>query len=49
MEINVDCPDVDARRFYERHGFSCVEPDTGEVALYYWGTLSSLASWCGLV
>jgi GNAT superfamily N-acetyltransferase len=38
MEINVDSPDVDARRFYERHGFSCVEPDTGEVALYYWGT-----------
>lgn len=38
MEINVDGPDTDARRFYERHGFSCVEPDTGEVALYYWGT-----------
>jgi GNAT superfamily N-acetyltransferase len=38
MEINVDAPDTDARRFYERHGFSCVEPDTGEVAFYYWGT-----------
>jgi GNAT superfamily N-acetyltransferase len=38
MEINVDSPDTDARRFYERHGFSCVEPSTGEVALYYWGS-----------
>jgi GNAT superfamily N-acetyltransferase len=37
LEINVDGPDTDARRFYERHGFTCVEPDTGEPALYYWG------------
>jgi GNAT superfamily N-acetyltransferase len=34
-EINVDEGDVDARRFYERNGFSAVEPDTGERALYY--------------
>jgi GNAT superfamily N-acetyltransferase len=35
MEINVDEGDTDARRFYERHGFSSVEPDTGEPAHYY--------------
>jgi GNAT superfamily N-acetyltransferase len=35
MEINVDEGDAGARRFYERHGFTAVEPDTGEHALYY--------------
>lgn len=35
MEINVDAPDVDARRFYERNGFSGNDPDTGEPALYF--------------
>jgi GNAT superfamily N-acetyltransferase len=37
VEINVDEGDTDARRFYERHGFSAIEPDTGERALYYQG------------
>ncbi|MFN3601542.1 MAG: GNAT family N-acetyltransferase [Dietzia sp.] len=27
--INVESDDVDARRFYERHGFSDLDPDTG--------------------
>lgn len=38
IEINVDEGDTAARRFYERHGFSGVEPDTGEAALYYHGS-----------
>jgi len=39
VEINVDEIDTDARRFYERHGFSCTEPDAGCHALYYFREL----------
>jgi GNAT superfamily N-acetyltransferase len=35
VEINVDTADTGARRFYERLGYSGIDPDTGEPALYY--------------
>jgi GNAT superfamily N-acetyltransferase len=35
IEINVDEVDGDARRFYERHGFSSTEPGSTDRALYY--------------
>lgn len=36
--INVDADDTDARRFYERHGFSCLDPDSGSTMLCYLGS-----------
>jgi hypothetical protein len=41
IEINVDEGDVDARRFYERHGFSATEPGAAEHAIYYARELAS--------
>lgn len=41
IEINVDESDAGAMRFYERHGFSGVDPDTGERAFYFYRSLAS--------
>jgi GNAT superfamily N-acetyltransferase len=41
IEINVDEGDVDAQRFYERHGFSVIDPDTGERAFYLYRVLAT--------
>jgi GNAT superfamily N-acetyltransferase len=35
MHINVDGSDVDTRRFYERHGFTNLEPGEDEPMLFY--------------
>ena len=39
VEINVDEGDVDAQRFYERHGFSSTEPGSTERSFYYFQEL----------
>jgi GNAT superfamily N-acetyltransferase len=42
VEINVDEGDVDAQRFYERHGFSSTErPGSTERTFYYWRELTT--------
>ncbi len=39
IEINVDGDDVDARRFYEAHGFHNIEPGATEPMFYYYRSL----------
>lgn len=39
--INVDADDTDARRFYERHGFGCSDPDSGSLMLCYLGGIEA--------
>jgi GNAT superfamily N-acetyltransferase len=41
IEINVDESDAGAMRFYERHGFSNGDPDTGERAFYFYRSLEA--------
>ena len=40
LEINVDGDDVDARRFYERHGYRNTEPGCEDPLLYYFRELA---------
>lgn len=44
LEINVDGNDIDARRFYERHGYANSEPGDDEPLLYYYRELSDDSS-----
>ena len=41
IEINVDEGDTDAQRFYERQGYTSVEPTTNEHAFYYFRELGN--------
>ena len=41
LEINVDGDDSDARRFYERHGYSNSEPGEHQPLLYYYRELGA--------
>jgi GNAT superfamily N-acetyltransferase len=41
VEINVDEGDVDAQRFYERHGFAATDPGSTERALYFFRDLAT--------
>ena len=40
LHFGVDAVDTEARRFYERHGFSNLEPDTGTQMLLNLGEVS---------
>ena len=44
LEINVDGQDIDARRFYERHGYTNTEPGQDQPALYYYRELIDIPS-----
>jgi GNAT superfamily N-acetyltransferase len=44
LEINVDGDDVDARRFYERHGYANSDPGRDDPLLYYYRALVERSS-----
>jgi GNAT superfamily N-acetyltransferase len=44
LEINFDGEDVDARRFYERHGYTNTEPGQDQPMLYYYRELTAARS-----
>ncbi|MDQ6688262.1 MAG: GNAT family N-acetyltransferase [Actinomycetota bacterium] len=44
LEINVDGEDMDARRFYERHGYANSEPGEDQPLLYYYRELRDATS-----
>ena len=44
LEINVDGDDLDARRFYQRHGYTNREPGETEPLLYYYRELGERSS-----
>lgn len=41
IEINVDEGDIDAQRFYERHGFASTDPGSGDRSFYYFKEVTS--------
>lgn len=41
IEINVDEGDTDTQRFYQRHGYSWIEPTTNERAFYFFQELTT--------
>lgn len=43
LEVNVDGEDTDARRFYERHGYTNTEPGQHEPMLYYYREIHEIA------
>lgn len=42
LEVNVDGDDVDARRFYERHGYRNSDPGREDQLLYYFRELAGV-------
>jgi GNAT superfamily N-acetyltransferase len=45
LEIRVDGADVDARRFYERHGYTTIDPEQDQPSFYYYRELSDQEGW----